>query len=330
MSDRVDISVIVPAYNELENLKEFLPLLNKELVSVNRSYEIIVIDDGSIDGTAKWIREQLSVNNHLKFVKFRINNGKSSALQIGFDLAKGEFVITMDADLQDDPKEIPKMLSKIEEGYDVVSCWKENRQDPVDKTLPSKIFNSVVSKFSGVKLHDMNCGFKIYRKKVVKTIKLYGELHRFVPVLASWQGFTVTEVPVLHHPRKFGKSKFGAERLFKGFFDFLTVTVITRFRVRPLHLFGSIGLFSSFVGFMILLYMTILWFLGLGPIGNRPLFFLGILLLFLGIQFFTTGFIADMIVSGWFYNNKEIYPIEEIYGISVDEFGKVLDKESDS
>ncbi len=311
--EKVRYSVIIPAYNERENLPELLNRLYRVLDSLGESFEVIIVDDGSTDGTREWIQENLPKYVNLVYIRLRKNSGKSAALQAGFDRARGEIIITMDADLQDDPSEIPAMLEKLNEGYELVSCWKKRRRDPLGKRLPSKIFNGIVSWSTGVKLHDMNCGFKVYRREVIENIKLYGELHRFIPVLAAWNGFRVTERAVVHHPRKHGRSKFGWERYFRGFFDFLTVLFLTRFRFRPLHLFGSIGLFSSFAGFMILMYLTVLWFQGVRPIGNRPLFFLGILLMIMGVQFFSTGFIADMIVSGWFYKEREYYPLEAVY-----------------
>ncbi len=325
--EKLKFSVVIPAYNERENLPELFEKIAAVMEQIGEGYEIILIDDGSTDGTDKLVKDFFE-RYPLKYIRLRRNSGKSAALQAGFDHVEGEIVITLDADLQDDPAEIPRLLEHLEKGYDLVSCWKKRRRDPVSKTLPSRIFNWFVSKMTGVNLHDMNCGFKVYRREVVERIKLYGELHRFIPVLAAWKGFRVSEVPVVHHPRKYGKSKFGMERFLRGFFDFLTVFFITRYRLRPLHLFGSLGLLSSFAGFLILLYLTILWFHGVRPIGNRPLFFLGILLLIVGIQFFTTGFIADMIVSGWFYPQREFYPLEAIYESSILKSEEVPDKES--
>ncbi len=321
-------SIVVPAYNEKENLPELLSSIKEIMNSFNEKYEVILVDDGSTDGTREWIKASLEKYPFLTYIRFRKNSGKSAALQAGFDHANGEIIITMDADLQDDPAEIPKLLAKLEERYDLVSCWKEKRQDPISKTLPSKIFNATVRWTTKVKLHDMNCGFKVYRREVVKNLKIYGELHRFIPVLAAWNGFSVTEVPVKHHPRKYGRSKFGWERFFKGFFDFLTVLFLTRFKYRPLHLFGGIGLLFSLLGTIILLYLSVLWVGGVRPIGNRPLFFLGILLVIVGIQFFSTGFIADMIVSGWFHTERVFYPLEEIDGIYLKQSGEIPDQES--
>ena len=326
--NKLRYSIVIPAYNEKENLSLLFEKLQNVMDNLGEDYEIILVDDGSTDGTKEWIKEAFKKYPELVYVRLRRNSGKSAALQAGFDRAKGDIVITLDADLQDDPEEIPKILGKLEEGYDLVSCWKKKRLDPVSKRIPSKIFNAIVGWSTGVKLHDMNCGFKVYKREVIQNIKLYGELHRFVPVLAHWNGFKVTEVPVKHHPRKFGKSKFGWERFFRGFFDFMTVLFLTRFRFRPLHLFGSLGLASSFLGFLILLYLSVLWFEGVRPIGNRPLFFLGILLLIVGIQFFTSGFIADMIVSGWFYKNREFYPLEEVHESYIQQSEEISDQKS--
>ncbi len=324
---KLKYSVIIPAYNERENLPELLVKLYPIMKELKERFEILIVDDGSTDDTQEWIIANLRQFPEVVYIRLRKNSGKSAALQAGFDRVRGEIVITMDADLQDDPDEIPAMLEKLEEGYDLVSCWKKRRRDPFGKRLPSKIFNAIVSWSTGVKLHDMNCGFKVYRREVIENIKLYGELHRFIPVLAAWRGFKITEKPVVHHPRMYGESKFGWERFFRGFFDFLTVLFLTRFRFRPLHLFGSLGLASSFTGFLILLYLSVIWFQGVRPIGNRPLFFLGILLMIVGIQFFTTGFIADMIVSGWFQKEREYYPLEAIYGAE-EQSGEVQDGES--
>ena len=227
----------------------------------------------------------------------------------GFQLAEGDIIITMDADLQDDPAEIANLLKKIESGDDLVSGWKKNRHDPLQKTIPSKFFNLTTSLLTGIKLHDFNCGIKAYRKDVIKDIPVYGELHRYLPVLAHWQGFKIGEIVVEHHPRKFGKTKFGMGRFFKGFFDLLTVLFITRYRQRPLHLFGFLGLFSLFLGIIISIYLTIAWLQGYG-IGQRPLLFLGILLIIVGLQSFSIGLIGEMIANT--RDNKKFYKIKEI------------------
>ncbi|MCB0315713.1 MAG: glycosyltransferase family 2 protein, partial [Calditrichaeota bacterium] len=257
----------------------------------------IVVDDGSNDGTFQTLKSLKPQYPRLKALRFRKNYGKSPALAEGFKAAQGERVITMDADLQDDPAEIPALLAKLDEGYDMVSGWKKERHDPITKTVPSKLFNLVTSLMSGIRLHDFNCGLKAYRKVVVESLQVYGELHRFLPVLAHWHGFRVGELVVKHHPRKFGRTKFGLARFFNGFFDLMTVLFLTRFRTTPLHIFGMIGMAAFTLGFLIELYLTVMWFNGHG-IGGRPLFFLGILLIIVGIQFVGFGLLAEMTSAG--------------------------------
>ncbi|MCK4892911.1 MAG: glycosyltransferase family 2 protein [Calditrichia bacterium] len=293
----MDISIVVPAYNEEESLQELIQKLSQTLHGLNKKCEIIIVDDGSTDETLSTSIKLKKEFPLLKIISFRKNYGKSAALSEAFKLADGDYVITMDADLQDDPEEIPNLISALESGnYDLVSGWKKERHDPLSKTIPSRIFNFVTSKISGIKIHDFNCGLKIYRKAVVKDLKIYGELHRFLPVLAHWNGFRVGEVTVQHHPRKFGKTKFGISRFFNGFFDLLTVIFITRYQTSPLHIFGMLGLMAALFGFAIELYLSILWFLGEG-IRNRPLFFLGILAIIVGIQFIVFGLLGEMITA---------------------------------
>ncbi len=302
------LSIVIPAYNEKDSLPELLERIERTVSPLNMDYEVLVIDDGSTDGTFEALKSLKSRFPMLKAIRFRRNYGKSAALAEGFARATGDIVITMDADLQDDPAEIPNLIQKLEEGYDLVSGWKKRRQDPISKTIPSKIFNFVTAKLTGIPLHDFNCGLKAYRQEVIKNIEVYGELHRFLPVLAVWQGFLVTEIPVRHHPRKYGKTKFGISRFTNGFFDLLTVMFITRFRKKPLHFFGFLGLLSTFVGTLILLYLTILWFQGQG-IGRRPLLFLGVLLVIVGVQFFSLGLIGEMVTST--LDQKIEYAIKE-------------------
>jgi glycosyltransferase involved in cell wall biosynthesis len=229
-------------------------------------------------------------------VHFRRNFGKAAALDAGFRRARGQIIFTMDADLQDDPNEIPNFLAKLEEGNDVVSGWKKKRNDPLGKTLPSKLFNFTVSRASGLRLKDFNCGFKAYRSEAVQGLGLYGELHRYIPVLVHFRGFRVAEIAVVHHPRTSGSSKYGVERLVKGFFDLLTVLLITRYRTRPLHLFGGVGLVFALIGFSCLAYLTVIWFLG-HRIGTRPLLSFGVLMVLVGVQLVSTGLLGEMISS---------------------------------
>jgi len=293
----MDISVVVPAYNEEESLQELIQKLSHILHDLDKKCEIIIVDDGSTDQTLATSKELKKDFPLLKILSFRKNYGKSAALSEAFKLSDGDYVITMDADLQDDPKEIPNLISALESGnYDLVSGWKKKRHDPISKTVPSRIFNFVTAKISGINIHDFNCGLKIYRKEVAKDLKIYGELHRFLPVLAHWNGFRVGEIAVQHHPRKFGKTKFGISRFFNGFFDLLTVLFVTRYQTSPLHIFGMLGLISAIFGFAIEIYLSILWFMGEG-IRNRPLFFLGILAIIVGIQFVVFGLLGEMITA---------------------------------
>ena len=293
----MDLSLVIPAFNERESLPELLKRISDAVRPMGLTYEVIVIDDGSTDGTFDELRRLKEQHPQLIAVRFRRNYGKSPALSVGFRRAQGRYVITMDADLQDDPAEIPPLLQKRAEVYDLVSGWKKKRHDPLGKRLPSKLFNKITSRAAGVKLHDFNCGLKAYRRPVVKSLQVYGEFHRFLPLLAHWQGFRVTEMVVQHHARKYGISKFGVRRFFNGFFDLLTVMFLTRFKTSPLHVFGMMGLVCFLFGFAIEFYLSTLWFMGQG-IAGRPLFFLGILLIIVGVQFVGFGLVAEMISSG--------------------------------
>lgn len=305
----MDISIVIPAYNEAESLPDLLQKIVHNLSSLKKVWEVIVVDDGSSDQTLAVLKSLRKQYPSLKIISFRKNYGKSAALSAGFKMARGEIVITMDADLQDDPEEIPTLLSKLEvENLDLVSGWKKKRRDPITKTIPSKLFNFVTSMMTGIKLHDFNCGLKAYRQTVTKDLKIYGELHRFLPALAHWYGYKVGEVPVKHHPRKFGKTKFGISRFFNGFFDLLTVLFITRYQTSPLHIFGMMGLLVVAAGLIIEIYLTIEWFMGVG-IRNRPLFFLGILAIIVGVQFFVFGLLGEMIASRFAENVS--YSIKE-------------------
>jgi glycosyltransferase involved in cell wall biosynthesis len=271
------LSIVIPVFNEQDTLETLTRQIKANAAEVAEDCEIIFVDDGSTDGSVEILHKLAQTDPAVRLIRFGTNYGKASALDVGFKQARGEIIITMDADLQDDPSEIQHFVQKIQQGYDLVSGWKKVRHDPWHKTVPSKFFNFVVSRASGLRLHDFNCGFKAYRRHVVKHLSLYGELHRFIPVLAGGQGARVTEIPVKHNPRRFGQSKYGFGRLPKGFFDLLTVMVTTRYLKRPMHVFGSFGLASFSAGLLILAYMVFLWFDGFRPIGNRPLFLFGIL-----------------------------------------------------
>jgi len=297
------LSIIIPLLNEADNLRPLHERLTTSLKQVGQPYEIVFIDDGSQDASFSVLESLFQQDpTHARVLQFRRNFGKTAALNAGFSHARGEIIITMDADLQDDPAEIPAMLAKLDEGYDLVAAWRVDRQDPVDKTLPSRIFNTVVSRMTGVHLHDFNCGFKTYRSAVTNSVKLYGELHRFIPVLAHQQGFRITELPVQHHPRLAGVSKYGTGRLLKGFLDFGMVLFLTSYLKRPLHLFGSWGLIVSGFGALINLYLAVLWFLRefggsaeIGPIGTRPLLTVGVLAMIFGLQLISTGLLGEML-----------------------------------
>jgi len=301
------LSVVITLLDEVESLRELHRQLSESLGELGKSYELLFIDDGSRDGSLELLKELAGTDEHIRIISLRRNHGKSAALAVGFQQAEGEFVVTMDADLQDNPAEIGPLLKKIDEGYDLVSGWKKIRHDPLEKTLPSKFFNMVTSKVSGIKLHDFNCGLKAYRRNVVKDLFVYGELHRFLPVLAHKMGYRCTEIPVVHRARQFGHSKFGMRRYLNGFLDLMTVVFLSGFNRAPLHFFGTMGLLSGFTGFCINLYLSILWMLG-NPIGNRPLLFLGILLMVIGVQFFSFGLIGEMLTHA--NERQRTYPIK--------------------
>jgi glycosyltransferase involved in cell wall biosynthesis len=292
----MDVSIVVPLYNEEESLQELNSKIFEILSKHKQTFEVCFIDDGSTDGSLNQLKDLYAKYSEIKILSFRKNYGKSAALSEGFKLAEGDIIITMDADLQDDPAEIPNIIDKINNGYDLVSGWKKKRFDPLGKTIPSKLFNFITSWLTGIKINDFNCGLKGYRQQVIKEIPVYGSLHRYLPVLAHWKGFRVGEIVVQHHPRKYGETKYGLRRFFDGFFDLFTVLFLTRYRQKPLHLFGFFGLGSLSLGFIISLYLSILWFMGQG-IGDRPLLFLGVLLMIVGMQSFSIGLIGEMITN---------------------------------
>ena len=290
------ISVVVPVYNEERSVALLYDELRSALDQLGTAWEAIFVDDGSTDGTFAALTRLHSTADNVRVVRLRRNFGKAAALRAGFDQAHGETVVTIDGDLQDDPAEIPRLLAKLDEGFDLVSGWKTRRRDRLSRRVLSKIFNRVTGAFSGVHLHDMNCGLKAYRAEVVHGLRLYGELHRFIPVLAHYRGFRIAELPVNHRPREHGRSRYGVERYLRGFLDLLTVSFIGRYRHRPLHLFGGLGLILGAIGTAILVYLTVLKALG-NAIGHRPLLMLGVLLVVIGMQFFSLGLISEMITS---------------------------------
>jgi glycosyltransferase involved in cell wall biosynthesis len=290
------ISVVVPLRNEEASLGPLLAELRAVLDPLERPWEAIFVDDGSTDGSFAALTRLHAQHENVRVIRLRRNFGKASALAAGFDQAQGDVVVTMDGDGQDDPREIPRLLAKLDEGFDVVSGWKTRRRDPIARRFLSRVFNWVTSKVSGVRLHDMNCGLKAYRAPVVRAVNLYGELHRFIPVLAHYEGYRVAELPVNHRARAHGRSRYGVERYLRGFLDLLTVSFMGRYRHRPLHLFGGLGLLLGFAGFAILVYMTALKLSG-EAIGHRPLLTLGVLLVVVGLQFFSLGLISELVTS---------------------------------
>jgi glycosyltransferase involved in cell wall biosynthesis len=302
-SQAPSLSIIIPLLNEADNLCALHERLTASLASTGRDYEILFVDDGSDDASPDILQDLFQRDAaHVRVLQFRRNFGKTAALSAGFGHARGEVIITMDADLQDDPAEIPAMLAKLDEGYDLVAAWRFNRQDPLDKTLPSRFFNLVVSRSTGLRLHDFNCGFKAYRRAVTDAVRLYGELHRFIPVLAQQQGFRIAELAVQHHPRRAGVSKYGAKRLVKGFIDFGTVLFLTTYLKRPSHLFGVGGVAMFGLGSLANLYLAVLWVLreawgmtSIGPIGTRPLLIVAVLAMILGIQLISIGLLGEML-----------------------------------
>jgi len=321
-----NLSFVIPVHNEEATLKMLFERIQIVMSQTGiDGYEVIFIDDGSRDASWREIADLASkYPKFIKAIKMRRNFGKSAALSAGFRNAAGRIIFTLDADLQDDPAEIPKFLDSLELGFDLVSGWRKQRNDPLSKTLPSKLFNAVACLMTGVKMHDMNCGFKAYRREVLQSIKLYGELHRYIPALANNLGFKIGEVVVEHHPRKHGKSNYGWERYARGFIDLLTVLATTHYLHKPGHLFGGLGLSFGLVGTISLGYLIVIWFLNLagmslGPIGNRPLLFFGILCTILSVQLISLGILAELIARNVAadYVDKQICEIIDDSGFDV-------------
>jgi glycosyltransferase involved in cell wall biosynthesis len=292
----VVISVVIPVRNEERSVALLLDELGSALDGYGAPWEAVFVDDGSTDGTFSALTRLHAASDNVRVVRLRRNFGKAAALQAGFEASEGDVVVTIDGDLQDDPAEIPRLLAKLDEGFDLVSGWKVKRRDPLSRRIPSKLFNWVSGRVSGLRLHDLNCGLKAYRAEVVRGLRIYGELHRFVPVLAHYRGFRVAELPVNHRPREHGRSRYGMERYVRGFLDLLTVTFMGRYRQRPLHLFGGLGLGLSLLGAIVLTYLTVLKLAG-QAIGNRPLLTLGVLLVVVGLQFLSLGLLSELITS---------------------------------
>jgi glycosyltransferase involved in cell wall biosynthesis len=306
------LSVVIPLYNEEESLPELALQLEteiKKIPNIYDKYEVIFIDDGSTDDSFEVIKTIKRRNPRFKAIRFRRNYGKSAALAVGFKEARGILVATMDADLQDDPAELENLVNKLKEGYDLVTGWKKKRHDPISKTIPSKFFNFVTSIVSGIKLHDFNCGLKLYRKEVVQSLNIYGEMHRYIPALAKANGFKIAETPIIHHARRYGKSKFGFSRFIKGFLDLLTFFFTSRYLKRPLHFFGTLGVLMGLAGLGINIYLTVEWYLGKTFLSNRPLALLGIALIIVGVQLVSMGLLGEMIAKNNSVNQQ--YNIKE-------------------
>lgn len=311
----MNISIVIPLFNEEESLGELTDWILRVVNRENLSFEIIFVDDGSTDSSWKIIEDLNISNSNIKGIRFRRNYGKSAALNRGFDLAKGDVVITMDADLQDSPEEIPDLYRLIKtEGFDIVSGWKKKRHDPIGKRLPSKFFNWTTRRISKLKLHDFNCGLKAYKNVVVKNIEIYGEMHRYIPVIAKWAGFSkITEKVVNHNARKYGKSKYGLERIMKGYLDLISLTFVSKFGKRPMHFFGLIGTLLFFIGLLIAGYLAYAKvFMMEYKMTDRPLFYFGLLAMVMGTQVFVAGFLAEMISRNSFHRNE--YLIEAMVG----------------
>jgi glycosyltransferase involved in cell wall biosynthesis len=306
----IDISVVVPLYNEDESLPELCAWISRVMIENGYSWEVILVDDGSNDNSWEVIRSLQTSDSHIRGIRFRRNYGKSGALNVGFEACNGNVVITMDADLQDSPDEIPQFYRMItEEGFDLVSGWKQKRYDPITKTLPTKLFNWAARKMSGIYLHDFNCGLKAYKNDVVKSIEVYGEMHRYIPVLAKWAGFKkIGEKVVQHRARKYGVTKFGWERFVNGFLDLLSITFVSRFGKRPMHLFGLIGTLSFMIGFVIAAYLTFAKFAYQAyKMTDRPIFYFGLFFMVVGTQMFLAGFLGELISrNGHDRNNYQI------------------------
>ncbi len=292
-----DVSIVVPVYEEAASLPELAEEIRMVCEAQGYMFEVWLIDDGSKDDSWAVISRLHEQDPRFAGVRLRRNYGKSAALAVGFARARGRYVVTLDADLQDDPAEIPALIALLEQGYDLVSGWKKKRQDPLSKTIPSRFFNFVTRKLSGIPLHDFNCGLKAYRQEVVKAVRVYGELHRYIPLLAYWEGFSrITEKPVHHRPRKYGRTKFGLERFVRGFLDLITVLFLTRFMSQPMHFFGSFGVLAFLAGLAISFWLTLEKLLWNQPLTNRPLLLLGVLMILVGVQMFTTGLLGELLI----------------------------------
>jgi len=319
MDYQKDISLVIPLFNEEESLRELCEWIGRVCVANNYRYEVILIDDGSKDKSWSIIEEISAADKNVKGIKFKRNYGKSAALQVGFEATRGRVVVTMDADLQDSPDELPGLYKMItEDGYELVSGWKQKRYDPITKTIPTKLFNWATRKMSGIKLHDFNCGLKAYKSEVVKSIEVMGEMHRYIPVIAKWNGFDkIGEKVVEHQARKYGKSKFGIERFVNGFLDLFTITFVSRFSKKPMHFFGLLGSIMFFIGFCTALYLGIdklFIHTDAVKIADRPEFYIALVSMILGTQLFLAGFLGELLVRN--SDSRNNYQVEKRSGNS--------------
>ncbi|MBM3703057.1 MAG: glycosyltransferase family 2 protein [Actinobacteria bacterium] len=308
------LSIVIPIYNERESIKKLYEKLDKTLSGMNLKYEVMLIDDGSTDGTFNELLKIHRKNRLYKIIRFRKNFGQTPAISAGFNYAEGEVVITLDADLQNDPGDIPVLISKLNEGYDIVSGWRKNRKDKaVTRRFPSIIANKIISKLTGVHLHDYGCTLKAYKKEVVKNINLYGEMHRYIPAIASWMGVKVAEVPVMHHSRRYGKSKYGVSRTIKVILDIITLKFLLSYSQSPIQIFGLAGLFSGLVGFIMTSYLIIMRLFFNQPLADRPLFILSIFMILIGVQLVTIGLMAEVLMRVYHkVQDRSTYVIKDI------------------
>ncbi|MHB1345980.1 MAG: glycosyltransferase family 2 protein [Candidatus Humimicrobiaceae bacterium] len=314
IQESVYLSVVIPVFNERENISYLYENLNKVLPLLCRKYEVLLIDDGSSDGTFDELVKIHEQNDNYKVIKFRKNFGQTPAMSAGFDYANGEIIITLDADLQNDPQDIPLLIEKMNEGFDVVSGWRINRQDKaMSRKLPSKVANWLIAKLTGVKIHDYGCTLKAYSRDVVKNIELYGEMHRYIPAVASWMGISVAEVPVHHHSRKFGKSKYGISRTIRVILDIIILKYLLTYSQKPIQIFGLIGLFTGLVGGIITIYLIIMRLFFNVALSSRPLFTLSIFMIFIGVQLITMGILGELLMRTYHEaSGKPTYAIKQI------------------
>lgn len=310
----IPLSVVIPVLNEEENIPCIYPKLRDVMDKLYGEYEIIFVDDGSTDNSFEILKEIHSKDSKVKIIKFRKNFGQTAAISAGVDHSKGNIIVTMDSDLQNDPRDIPKLLQKIDEGFDVVSGWRILRRDPFTKKIPSSISNFLARQLTGLNIHDFGCTLKAYKREVLTDLELCGEVHRYIPALVAWEGFKIAEVGVKHHPRRKGKTKYGWKRFVKGLLDLILVTFWQRYSARPIHVFGGLGLLLALVGFTLFGYMGIMRLFFEYPLSERPLFLLSILMMIIGIQFIATGVLADIMLKLYYSQGKRrSYSVEKLY-----------------